>query len=232
MLDLDVGGRAVVTENGIEIISAPEGITFEPLAADYEAELIPEDDKFALAEPRRCGARPPGARPEGRRAREAALRAGHVDRRLALLAAWSCVAEEGARFTLIEDSRPGRADPLPTRTRSSSCSSSRTRSSSTSRVQNLSQRDLALRPPQARGSSATASSTGCSAASARRAARSGSRTTWPARAPRRASPARTSRTATSTSTTTPSRSTSPRTPRATSRSRARCASRRRRCGAG
>ncbi len=47
-LDLDVAGRAVVTENGIEILSAPEGITFEPLPADYPATLIPDDDKFAL----------------------------------------------------------------------------------------------------------------------------------------------------------------------------------------
>ena len=47
-LDLDVIARAHVTENGIEIISAPEGITFEPLPADYEAKLIPDDDKFAL----------------------------------------------------------------------------------------------------------------------------------------------------------------------------------------
>ncbi len=50
ILDLDVAGRAVVTENGIEIeiISAPEGVTFEPLPADYEATLIPDDDKFAV----------------------------------------------------------------------------------------------------------------------------------------------------------------------------------------
>ena len=33
MLDLDVAGRAVVTETGIEILSAPEGIRFEPLPA-------------------------------------------------------------------------------------------------------------------------------------------------------------------------------------------------------
>src|SRR6266571_4182616 len=30
MLDLDVSGRAVVTEQGIEILSAPEGVTFAP----------------------------------------------------------------------------------------------------------------------------------------------------------------------------------------------------------
>ena len=29
-LDLDVAGRALVTENGIEILSAPDGVRFEP----------------------------------------------------------------------------------------------------------------------------------------------------------------------------------------------------------
>src|SRR5947209_18740017 len=47
-LDLDVAARALVTETGIEILSAPEGITFEPLPRDYDAKLIPDDDKFAL----------------------------------------------------------------------------------------------------------------------------------------------------------------------------------------
>ena len=48
MLSLDVAGRAHVTESGIEIVSAPEGVTFEPLPRSYEARLIPADDKFAL----------------------------------------------------------------------------------------------------------------------------------------------------------------------------------------
>jgi Fe-S cluster assembly protein SufD len=48
MLDLDVAGRAVVTESGIEIVSAPEGVRFEPLPADYPAELVPDDDRFAV----------------------------------------------------------------------------------------------------------------------------------------------------------------------------------------
>ncbi len=48
MLELDVAGRAVVTENGIEIVSAPDGVTFELLPADYPSKLIPDDDKFAL----------------------------------------------------------------------------------------------------------------------------------------------------------------------------------------
>src|SRR3954452_25136016 len=48
MLDLEAAGRAVVNENAIEIVGAPEGITFEPLPADYPSKLIPDDDKFAL----------------------------------------------------------------------------------------------------------------------------------------------------------------------------------------
>jgi Fe-S cluster assembly protein SufD len=48
MLDLDVAGRALVTESGIEITSAPEGIRFEALPLDHEARLVPDDDRFAL----------------------------------------------------------------------------------------------------------------------------------------------------------------------------------------
>ncbi len=48
MLDLDVAGRAIVTESGIEIVSAPDGITFEPLPADHPASIVPDDDRFAL----------------------------------------------------------------------------------------------------------------------------------------------------------------------------------------
>jgi Fe-S cluster assembly protein SufD len=49
MLDLDVAGYATVTENGIEIERAPEGVRFEPLPEDYEQlySLIGWDEKFA-----------------------------------------------------------------------------------------------------------------------------------------------------------------------------------------
>ena len=47
-LDLDVAGRALVTENGIEIpFAPPEGVRFELLPRDYVATLIPDDDRFA-----------------------------------------------------------------------------------------------------------------------------------------------------------------------------------------
>ena len=49
MLDLDVAGYATVTESGIEIARAPEGVTFAPLPEDYERlySLIGWDEKFA-----------------------------------------------------------------------------------------------------------------------------------------------------------------------------------------
>ena len=50
MLELDVAAEAVVTETGIEIVRAPEGIRFEPLSDDHErlGSLVGwQDDKFA-----------------------------------------------------------------------------------------------------------------------------------------------------------------------------------------
>jgi Fe-S cluster assembly protein SufD len=49
MLDLDVAGYATVTEDGIDVSQAPEGVTFEPLTDDYERlyQLVGWDEKFA-----------------------------------------------------------------------------------------------------------------------------------------------------------------------------------------
>jgi Fe-S cluster assembly protein SufD len=49
MLDLDVAGYAVVTEDGIEITQAPEGVRFEPLPEDFDRlySLVGWDEKFA-----------------------------------------------------------------------------------------------------------------------------------------------------------------------------------------
>src|SRR5712691_4078899 len=49
MLDLDVAGLATITEAGVEIERAPEGITFEPLSEDHERlySLVGWDEKFA-----------------------------------------------------------------------------------------------------------------------------------------------------------------------------------------
>jgi Fe-S cluster assembly protein SufD len=49
MLDIDVAGLANVSEAGIEIEKAPEGIRFEPLPEDFErlGTLVGHDEKFA-----------------------------------------------------------------------------------------------------------------------------------------------------------------------------------------
>jgi Fe-S cluster assembly protein SufD len=48
LLDLDVAGIAVISESGIEIERAPEGIRFEPLSADHPRihELVGWNEKF------------------------------------------------------------------------------------------------------------------------------------------------------------------------------------------
>src|SRR5262245_26253769 len=49
MLDIDVAGVARVSEGGIEIDRAPEGVVFEPLTADEArlGTLVGADEKFA-----------------------------------------------------------------------------------------------------------------------------------------------------------------------------------------
>ena len=49
LIDVDVSGIAHVSESGIEIERAPEGITFEPLTEDHPrlGELVGTDEKFA-----------------------------------------------------------------------------------------------------------------------------------------------------------------------------------------
>ena len=49
MLDLDVAGLATITEAGVEIEEAPEGVTFAPLSEDHERlySLVGWDEKFA-----------------------------------------------------------------------------------------------------------------------------------------------------------------------------------------
>ncbi|HZP73894.1 MAG TPA: Fe-S cluster assembly protein SufD [Gaiellaceae bacterium] len=102
MLDLDVAGRAVVTEAGIEIVSAPEGITFEPLPADYPASIVPDDDKFAVENLARWQHGllvhvPKGVQLERPLYVQVTSSGGSLYWRMVVR------AEEGARFTLIED---------------------------------------------------------------------------------------------------------------------------------
>jgi Fe-S cluster assembly protein SufD len=49
MLDIDVAGLAVVTEDGLELERTPEGVTFEPLDENHErlGSLVGYDEKFA-----------------------------------------------------------------------------------------------------------------------------------------------------------------------------------------
>jgi Fe-S cluster assembly protein SufD len=101
-LDLDVAGRVLVTESGIEILSAPEGVRFEPLAADYPSELIPDDDKFALENLARWQHGllvhvPKGVQLEKPLYVQVTSNGGSLYWRMVV------IADEGARFSLIED---------------------------------------------------------------------------------------------------------------------------------
>jgi Fe-S cluster assembly protein SufD len=102
VLDLEVAGMAAANESGIAIVSAPDGVTFEPLPRDHEARLIPEDDRFALENLARWQHGLLVRVPKG----------VELDRPLYVTVTsnggslyWRMVveAEEGARFTLIED---------------------------------------------------------------------------------------------------------------------------------
>jgi Fe-S cluster assembly protein SufD len=102
ILDLDVAGRAVVTETGIEIVEAPDGIRFEPLPADYPSKLVPDDDKFALENLARWQHGllvhvPKGVQLEKPLYVQVTSNGGSLYWRMVV------VAEEGARFSLIED---------------------------------------------------------------------------------------------------------------------------------
>ena len=102
VLDLDVAARAIVTEDGIEFQGVPDGITFEPLPRDYEAKLVPDDDKFALENLARWEHGllvrvPKGVELEKPLYVQVTSSGGSLFWRMVV------VAEEGARFTLIED---------------------------------------------------------------------------------------------------------------------------------
>ena len=101
-LDLDVAGRALMNESGIEILSAPEGVTFEPLPADYAAELVPDDDRFAVENLARWQHGllvhvPKGVELDGPLYVQVTSNGGSLYWRMVVR------ADEGARFTLIED---------------------------------------------------------------------------------------------------------------------------------
>jgi Fe-S cluster assembly protein SufD len=102
MLDLDVAARAIVTENGIELIGVPEGIRFELLPRDYEAKLIPDDDKFAVENLSKWEHGllvhvPKGVELEKPLYVQVTSNGGSLFWRMVV------IADEGARFSLIED---------------------------------------------------------------------------------------------------------------------------------
>jgi len=102
LLELDVAGRALMTEAGIEIVSAPEGVTFEPLPADAEATLVPDDDRFAMENLARWEHGllvrvPKGVELDKPLYVQVRSNGGSLYWRMVV------VAEEGARFTLIEE---------------------------------------------------------------------------------------------------------------------------------
>src|SRR5947209_220859 len=101
-LDLDVAGMARVTENGIEILSAPDGVTFEPLPPDYAAAIVPDDDKFAMENLARWQHGllvhvPKGVELAKPLYVQVTSSGGPLFWRMVV------IADEGARFTLIED---------------------------------------------------------------------------------------------------------------------------------
>ena len=102
MLELDVAGRVLVGESGIEVVSAPDGVTFEPLPADYPSQLIPEDDKFALENLARWQHGllvrvPKGVQLDKPLYAQVTSNGGSLYWRMVV------EAEAGSRFTLVED---------------------------------------------------------------------------------------------------------------------------------
>ena len=221
--DLDVAGLRPVSEGGIEIERAPDGDHLRAARRPHRARLARRRRRQAHRPQR--GVWEHGllvSCPGGSCSTSRCTCGSHTrPRRVDLLAA-ARGRGAGIALRLIEEYASAAPGLAATRTPSPSSSSGRARSSSTSRSR-TSRARRGTSPRTTRASSATPSSTGSPAASARRRGRSGSRTTLPAGAQPHGDRLATSRTVCSTSTTTPSRSTSRRTRPRTSPSRARCA---------
>jgi Fe-S cluster assembly protein SufD len=106
MLELDVAGLATITETGVEIERAPDGITFEPLTEEHERlySLVGWDEKFAahnaaLWEHGLLVVVPKGVELE----KPLYVRVTSSGDGGSLFWRLLVVAEEGARFTLIEE---------------------------------------------------------------------------------------------------------------------------------
>jgi len=106
ILQLDVAGLATITETGVEIERAPDGITFEPLTEEHERlySLVGWDEKFAahnaaLWEHGLLVVVPKGVELE----KPLYVRVTSSTDGGSLFWRLLVVAEEGARFTLIEE---------------------------------------------------------------------------------------------------------------------------------
>jgi Fe-S cluster assembly protein SufD len=106
MLDLDVAGLATISESGVEIERAPDGITFAPLTDDHERlySLVGWDEKFAAhnAAVWQHGLLvvvPPGVQLD----KPLYVRVTNSREDGSLFWRLLVVAEESARFTLVEE---------------------------------------------------------------------------------------------------------------------------------
>jgi len=115
MLELDVAGLAVVDESGVRVERAPEGIRFEPLGEDHPRlhELVGWDEKFAAhnAAEWQHGLLvhvPKGVELD----RPLYVRIANSVAQASLFWRLLVIADEGARFSLIEEYASGSPDLL------------------------------------------------------------------------------------------------------------------------
>jgi Fe-S cluster assembly protein SufD len=112
MLDIDVAGTAHVTEAGIEIEGAPDGITFEPLSDHARlGSLVGADDKFTAHNAAEWQHGLLVHVPKGVVLEQPLyVRLANATEEGALFWRLLVVAEEGARFSLIEEYASGSPD--------------------------------------------------------------------------------------------------------------------------
>jgi len=105
MLDIDLAGVAVVSEAGIEIQQAPDGVTFEPLAGHERlGTLVGADDKFTAHNAARWEHGLLVRVPKGVELEQPLyVRIANSSPDGALFWRLLVVAEEGSRFSLIEE---------------------------------------------------------------------------------------------------------------------------------
>src|SRR5881394_2230407 len=106
ILELDVAGLATITESGIEIEHAPDGVTFAPLSEEHELlySLVGWDEKFAahnaaLWQHGLLVVVPKGVELD----KPLYVRVTNSTENGSLIWRLLVVAEEGARFTLVEE---------------------------------------------------------------------------------------------------------------------------------